>query len=54
MAEELRGSLNIEAKLIPGSNGMFDVIVDGQLLFSKSQTGRFPNRGEISEKLKQF
>ena len=52
MAEELRKSINVEAKLVPGSNGIFDVIVDGKLVFSKSRTGRFPNSGEVSEKLK--
>lgn len=46
-------SFGVEAKLVPGSNGMFDVIVDGQLIFSKSRIGRFPNSGEVSEKLQQ-
>jgi len=34
--------------LIKGSNGIFDVEIDGKLVYSKSKTGRFLNRGELS------
>ena len=37
---------------MPGSNGIFDVIADDKLVFSKGETGRFPNPGEIVQKLK--
>jgi selenoprotein W-related protein len=33
--------------LIRGDDGVFDVVVDGMLLFSKHETGRFPESGEI-------
>jgi selT/selW/selH-like putative selenoprotein len=33
--------------LIRGSNGIFDVAVDGELVFSKDDAGRFPNHNEI-------
>ncbi len=42
----------IEAKLIAGSGGVFDVFVDGILVYSRSKTGRFPNPGELVEKLR--
>lgn len=32
---------------MPGSGGVFDVVLDGQLLFSKHKTGRFPEPAEI-------
>jgi hypothetical protein len=35
------------AKDIPGSKGQFDVLRDGELVFSKQQLGRFPEHGEI-------
>jgi selT/selW/selH-like putative selenoprotein len=44
--------LGIEAELVPGGNGIFDVIVDDRLVFSKNETGRFPDPGEIVQKLK--
>ncbi len=33
--------------LTTGSKGVFDVSVDGALLYSKSQTGRHANPGEV-------
>ena len=52
LADELRKDFGVEAKLIPGSNGIFDVIVDGKCVFSKAETGRFPDPGEVASKLK--
>jgi selT/selW/selH-like putative selenoprotein len=43
---------NAEIELREGSKGIFDVTKDGQLIFSKYQTGRFPQPPEILDKLK--
>ena len=40
-------SKGIKAELIKGSNGVFDVDIDGKIVYSKHTTGRFPNRGEL-------
>jgi len=45
---------NIDIKFIKGSGGIFEVLCDGQLIFSKSREGRFPNPGEIGNKLKKI
>jgi hypothetical protein len=37
----------IDAEAIPGEKSQFDVLSDGQLVFSKQQTGRFPDDGEM-------
>jgi selT/selW/selH-like putative selenoprotein len=37
----------IPAEDIPGGKGQFDVLRDGELVFSKKETGRFPEHGEI-------
>ena len=50
--EELSKSLDVKATLIEGSGGIFDVKVDGKLVFSKDEVGRCPNPGEVLEKLK--
>jgi len=42
-------SKGVSVDLIKGSNGIFDVEIDGKLVYSKSKTGRFPNRGELSK-----
>jgi predicted Rdx family selenoprotein len=37
----------IDASDIPGGKGQFDVIRDGAMIFSKQDSGRFPEHGEI-------
>ena len=46
--QEARG---VEPELVRGDNGVFDVVVDGKLIYSKHQTGRFPDPEEILAKL---
>lgn len=36
-----------ETKIIGGGGGIFDVAVDGELLYSKHDTGRHANPGEV-------
>ena len=36
-----------EVELAPGVGGVFEITVDGQLKFSKKQTGRFPTDDEV-------
>jgi selT/selW/selH-like putative selenoprotein len=40
-------SKGLDVELVKGSNGIFDVEVDGKLVYSKRSTGRFPNPGEL-------
>ena len=35
--------------LVTGSKGIFDVVVDGEMLYSKKSTGRHANDGEVLE-----
>ena len=35
------------------SGGVFEVTVDGQLLFSKQQTGMFPDEQALLERLRE-
>lgn len=37
--------------LVTGSKGVFDVMVDGQLIWSKADHGRQANPGEVLEAL---
>jgi selenoprotein W-related protein len=41
----------LEAQLIKGKGGVFEVRLDGQTLFSKKVVGRFPDAGEVEEVL---
>jgi predicted Rdx family selenoprotein len=37
----------IPATIVEGAKSQFDVLADGELLFSKQQQGRFPEEDEI-------
>ena len=52
MAAELKKQLGVDSVLIAGGGGVFDVTVDGTLVFSKKSVGRFPEAGEIAGVLK--
>ena len=55
MAAELREEFpGVEIKLIPGSGGVFEVVADGQLVFSKKQLGRHAEPGEVSSLLRSL
>jgi selenoprotein W-related protein len=38
---------DVEVDLIPSSGGVFEVSLDGKLLYSKQKTGRFPDQNEV-------
>jgi selT/selW/selH-like putative selenoprotein len=42
----------VEAKLIKSGGGVFEVVADGKLIFSKKKENRFPEHSEILGKLK--
>ncbi len=37
----------MDAELIVGGGGIFDVKVDGALVYSKHETGEFPDEGRL-------
>ena len=48
MAAELTETYSgCDVKLIEGSGGVFEVIVDGDLVFSKKTLGRHAEEGEV-------
>jgi len=49
----VREAFGVEPVLIKGSGGVFDVVVDGQGVFSKLFTGRFPEPGEVVELIRR-
>jgi predicted Rdx family selenoprotein len=38
----------VDVTAIPGGSGQFDVLRDGDVVFSKHETGRFPGEAEIA------
>ena len=51
LAEAIKKELDVEAKLIKGGGGVFDVRVNGTQVWNKHQTGRFPEHAEILAKI---
>ena len=41
----------IAASIAEGANSQFDVLADGELVFSKQREGRFPEEDEILQLL---
>ena len=50
----LERTFDTTCELISGANGIFDVIADGKLVFSKDQTGRFPEISEVVTAIKEM
>lgn len=40
-------------EVVPGANGIFDVHVDGDLVFTKSMLGRYPQPDEVVPLLRE-
>ncbi len=53
LAAELRSNFDIEASLFAEGKGIFDVVVDGVLLYSKYETHRFPETDEVTKLINQ-
>ena len=54
MAEELKDALDIDLEMIEGSGGVFDVVADNELVYSKARTGQFPEPGEVTKILQSI
>ncbi len=46
MLEEWDGRL-AAVEIVPGTGGIFDVHVDGELVFTKSMLGRYPQPDDV-------
>jgi len=51
LADEIKKDHGIDVQMIRGRDGIFDVKVDGDLIYSKHQTGVFPEHSLILDKL---
>ena len=52
LAATIKNELGIDAELTRGDRGVFDVAVNGRVIFSKYSAGRFPNDEEILKRLR--
>ena len=55
IAQELLGTFADEVgevALVPGTGGVFDVRVDGATIWSRAQENRFPQAGELKQRVR--
>ena len=51
MQAALKEKFGVEAKLIAGGGGIFEVKLDGKVIFDKYSVGRFPDHQEVIDKI---
>ena len=49
----MKEALGIEAELVKGAAGAFEIVADGELVFSKLAENRFPEVSEVVEVLRR-
>jgi selenoprotein W-related protein len=54
VVKELFEEFGVKAKLVRGKFGSFDVFINGELLFSKDEVGRFPISGELVKMINSY
>ncbi len=54
MAAEIKDTFDVDPEMKPGAGGIFDVHVDGELIFSKHQVGRFPENDEVLDAIQKI
>ncbi|MCZ6571110.1 MAG: Rdx family protein [Deltaproteobacteria bacterium] len=53
LAAQIKQEFSVEPRLIKGDNGIFDVKLDGKMIFSKHKAGRFPESEEVLAQLRE-
>ena len=54
MQAALKKKFGVEAKLIAGGGGIFEVKLDGKVVFDKFSVGRFPEEQEVVDKIEEI
>ncbi len=52
MEAALKDALGAEVELVEGRGGVFDVVADGQQVFSKHEVTRFPENDEVVDAIR--
>lgn len=52
MEAAIKKEFDISTELVRGGGGIFEVQLDGKLIYSKAEQGRFPEDSEILDALK--
>ncbi|MEO7728811.1 MAG: Rdx family protein [Burkholderiales bacterium] len=47
LADEISSKCGVQPELVKGAAGVFDVTLNGAVIFSRHRAGRFPDAAEI-------
>jgi len=53
LAARFEEAFGVKATLIPEGRGIFDVVVDGERVYSKFETGEFPDERDLVERVRR-
>ena len=53
MQAAIKNEFGLTADLTGGHSGIFDVAIDGEVVYSKDQTYRFPNNDEVFAEIRK-
>jgi selT/selW/selH-like putative selenoprotein len=53
LGDILKKNFDLDIELVAGSNGIFDVSLDGKMIYSKSEQRRFPQPADIIKIIKE-
>ncbi len=53
MQAAIKNEFGLTADLTGGHSGIFDVAIDGEVVYSKDQTYRFPTNEEVFAKIRE-
>ena len=54
LRESIQSKFGVNAELIKGTGGVFEVTLNNSLIFSKDDLGRFPEDGEIEDLIEGY
>ncbi|MFK7914236.1 MAG: Rdx family protein [Pseudomonadales bacterium] len=54
LAARLKSAFAVDATLVRGAGGVFDVVVDGTLRYSKAETHTFPDEEALIAQLRDL
>jgi len=54
LAAQLEDKLGLSMRIVAGSGGEFEVMVNGQLIYSKLETGEFPDEQALLGAIEQL
>jgi len=53
LADKIKDETGIEAELIRSSGGRFEITLDDNVIYSKAETGEFPDEESIVDEIRE-